>query len=215
MPGPGHEYLQGLSETVDPSSGQVSLRIQVPMPTGRQLTLPFYFAYDSNGVYIPQWLGTLGQNGSTQWTVGGAAALSSGGWTYTIPQATGPMGVSYPSLVNNGGPQQPSCNTAQDWGMFDPTGGHHQFSIVTLTLPNETCTQQSIEEQDSGGDLTYGGIVPAGAANAAGGLVVNDQSGTLYSFAGGDGLLPTQVEDRNGNLIKSRTGIMRRGKSIR
>src|SRR5260370_33581427 len=49
-PGSGHDYIQMLSETVNPANGSLSLRIGAPIPPGRQLTLPFAFAYDSNGV---------------------------------------------------------------------------------------------------------------------------------------------------------------------
>jgi hypothetical protein len=48
IPGAGHDYINLLDETVNPSSGSVSIRIRVPMPAGRSLTLPFAFAYDSN-----------------------------------------------------------------------------------------------------------------------------------------------------------------------
>jgi hypothetical protein len=51
--GAGHDYLKMLNETVNPANGSVSLRIQVPVPPGRRLTLPFSFAYDSNAVYTP------------------------------------------------------------------------------------------------------------------------------------------------------------------
>jgi len=50
IPGAGHDYLHLLSETVNPANGSVSIRINVPTPKGRGLSLPFSFAYDSNGV---------------------------------------------------------------------------------------------------------------------------------------------------------------------
>ena len=50
-PGAGHDYVHLLSEIVNPSNGSVSIRIQPPMPKGRNLTIPFAFAYDSNGVH--------------------------------------------------------------------------------------------------------------------------------------------------------------------
>jgi len=50
IPGAGHDYVKLLSETVNPANGSVSLRIQVPTPSGRQMSLPFAFAYDSTGV---------------------------------------------------------------------------------------------------------------------------------------------------------------------
>ena len=50
IPGAGHDYVKLLSDTVNPSNGSVSLRIQVPTLPGRRLSLPFAYAYDSNGV---------------------------------------------------------------------------------------------------------------------------------------------------------------------
>lgn len=49
IPGAGHDYLGGVAETVNPVNGSVSIRIPVIMPPGRGITLPFSFAYDSNG----------------------------------------------------------------------------------------------------------------------------------------------------------------------
>jgi hypothetical protein len=39
--GAGHDYVKMLSETVNPSNGSLSLRIQVPTPGGRGLSYPF------------------------------------------------------------------------------------------------------------------------------------------------------------------------------
>jgi hypothetical protein len=47
VPGVGHNYLGMLNETVEPANGAVSLRIGVPVPQGRRLTLPFSFAYET------------------------------------------------------------------------------------------------------------------------------------------------------------------------
>jgi RHS repeat-associated protein len=65
VPGAGHDYIHLLNETVDPSSGNLSLRIQVPMPPARGITVPFSFNYDSNAtqayaniIFLPQGGGT-------------------------------------------------------------------------------------------------------------------------------------------------------------
>ena len=66
--GAGHNYIKLLSESVNPANGSVSLRIQVPIPKGRGITVPFAFAYDSNGVnhlapFI--WTDNLGGSGGS------------------------------------------------------------------------------------------------------------------------------------------------------
>jgi hypothetical protein len=44
MPCAGHDSVHELNETVNPAPGSLSLRIQVPVPKGRRLTLAFAFA---------------------------------------------------------------------------------------------------------------------------------------------------------------------------
>src|SRR5262249_17851549 len=39
-PGAGHDYIHMLNETVIPASGSVSIRIEVPTPPGRKMSLP-------------------------------------------------------------------------------------------------------------------------------------------------------------------------------
>src|SRR6266581_1279772 len=46
-----HDYFHSPVETVNPANGSTSIRIAVRMPEGRQLTVPFSFAYDSNGAF--------------------------------------------------------------------------------------------------------------------------------------------------------------------
>lgn len=50
IPGAGHDYIKMINETVNPANGSVSVRISVPVPQSRGFTLPFAFAYDSDGV---------------------------------------------------------------------------------------------------------------------------------------------------------------------
>jgi hypothetical protein len=60
--GAGHNYIKALSDTINPANGSLSVRIAVPTPKGRGITLPFSFAYDTNGIVslsapsaTPQW----------------------------------------------------------------------------------------------------------------------------------------------------------------
>jgi hypothetical protein len=160
---------------------------------------------------VPVWLadgasgynqGNPRTNGVTQWMYGGAPQMSSGGWTYTLPMSGGPVETSYPPTQENGPPQQP-CNVYSNWSFFDPAGSRDPLSemITISTAGNPTCNQQSIMELDYGGDLDYGGSVPPNTATPNG-LTVTARDGTRFLFAGGDGLFPTKVEDRNGNIIQ-------------
>lgn len=83
-PGSAHDYLQGLSEIVDPANGSVSLRINVPIPESRGIALPFNFAYDTNGVFVPFQLTNAPAAAWAQFSTGYS---STGGWSYTVPAA--------------------------------------------------------------------------------------------------------------------------------
>ena len=60
VPG-GHDYIKMLNETVNPANGSVSLHVDVPVPPGRRLTLPFSFNYNSSAVFTPQGDGVSGE----------------------------------------------------------------------------------------------------------------------------------------------------------
>ncbi len=81
IPGAGHHYIHQLAETVDPANGSLSLRLAVPVPPGRKLTLPFSFDYDSN-IYV------AGASGGSGYEAATATPISSGGWSYSVPTLT-------------------------------------------------------------------------------------------------------------------------------
>jgi hypothetical protein len=112
IPGAGHDYIKMLNETVNPANGSLSMRIQVPEPKGRGLTLPFSFNYDSNSVNILRATGY----GSATWTPL-PSFLSQGGWGYSVPIANFTGGTrSYNSY---------NCKYWTDYMFQDPTGGQH------------------------------------------------------------------------------------------
>ena len=82
IPGAGHDYIHMLTETVNPANGSMNLEIHLPVPRGRGFTLPFAFAYNSNGVHHPG-----GSNGHPSWLTD-AGYLSSGGWSYVVPMVS-------------------------------------------------------------------------------------------------------------------------------
>jgi hypothetical protein len=79
LPQNGHDYVQWLNETVNPSNGQLSLKINVPLASGRQLSLPFNITYNSGQVLTGLGLGFSNNV---------AHNFSKVGWTYTIPAWT-------------------------------------------------------------------------------------------------------------------------------
>lgn len=206
-PAAGHEYVKYLDETVTPANGQLSVRINLPVPTGRQLTLPFGYAYDSNGVYYPVWLPSgskltdedWGQSptvGWIQWLPSGSPSALVGGWTNTLPWAGGPVKQTVQPTVSGGQP----CIYYVNWSFFDSQGGRHALKGLSTTDPSNP-TNCRTSTPGAGGDEYYGGSVPAASTTASQGLVVRDTEGTTYDFTGTNWGVPAKIEDRNGNYL--------------
>jgi hypothetical protein len=98
IPGAGHDYIKLLNETVNPANGSLSIRIQVPTPPGRRLSLPFAFAYDSDSAAH---LGSLNDgNGGLSW-FDNTSYLGKGGWSYSVPTLSNYR--NYESLAGKSG----------------------------------------------------------------------------------------------------------------
>ena len=205
--GVGHDYIQLLNETVNPATGSVSVRIGVPVPPGRGVTVPFAFTYDSNSAHhllFPAW----GDN---------VAYLGRGGWTYLLPR-----------LVNQTHQitwQQPpsapySCTFNNSFVFNDLQGRSHSLGMAIFqvaTPPPGGCTYplNAPSSISSGGDdyvqstaTTTGSV---GYPSYTFPVTVADEDGTVYYFsgshqhappgAGGLENLPDWIETRNGNRI--------------
>jgi hypothetical protein len=81
--GIGHDYIHMLGKTVNSVYGSVGLRLQVPVPPGRRLTLPFSFNYDSNGMYTAQ-----GDGNGNAYMATTSQYLMQAGWSYGLPLAS-------------------------------------------------------------------------------------------------------------------------------
>ena len=165
IPGVGHDYIHSLSETVNPADGSLSARINVPMPKGRALTVPFAFAYDSNGVHFIQ--GGLGQ---TFWRTD-TTGLSVGGWTYTTPRL-------HTVETNNGGTGIYRCYYWTDYLFQDPQGGWHALRLSSLAA-TAGCTNAGPPAYTSGGDDIYAAMTPGPTSPSTS---VVDRDGTVFQF---------------------------------
>src|ERR1051326_4180193 len=56
-PASGHASIQHLNATVDPRFGALNLQVDVPLPPGRQLNIPFAITYNSNSVFLMRAIG--------------------------------------------------------------------------------------------------------------------------------------------------------------
>lgn len=192
IPGAGHDYIHSLAETVNPANGSLSIRIQIPTPNGRQLTLPYAFAYDSNGVHYP----IAGPNGWVYWN-----SVTAAGWVSTLPTMETVHATAYQAVGNF----NYQCPYTTAYIFHDPKGSAHALNMSSWQPPTSQCQLMNTAPPNvlSGGD----GLVKANspsAVNYPGGgsppVSVVDLDGTVYYFAGPDGG-PSWVEDRNGNRI--------------
>ncbi|MGD0220659.1 MAG: RHS repeat-associated core domain-containing protein [Acidimicrobiales bacterium] len=212
--GAGHDYIKMLNETVNPANGSLSIRIQTPVPPGRRLTMPFAFAYDSNGVHHPESVA----NSQILW-LSNTSFISKGGWAYSVPMLSAAFENRSYTVPAGGGPTY-SCSYYTDFAFQDPSGGRHALGLASITndytsgapAGSSGCAYFSITTVAYGGDpyllavsgtaevypVTYGGPP----------YLISDPDGTLYHFptlpleAGPSPTyqeLPDFVEDRNGN----------------
>lgn len=193
IPGAGHDYIHMLTETVNPANGSVSLRIQVPVPMGRRLTLPFSFAYDSNGVRHLEGDG----NGGSLW-ISNDTMISQGGWAYSVPQ----LSAAWLTQTVNGA----TCDYSTDFVFQDPSGGRHALGISDTG--SDCGPGFSVSPVLSGGDDFLRASLPYQNAVLPPTSVV-DADGTVFYFSNFLGwgynpfneAIPDYVEDRNGNKI--------------
>jgi RHS repeat-associated protein len=180
IPGAGHDYLHMLDETVNPANGSVSVRIKVPIPKGRGLTLPFSFAYDSNGA-VPI------QNNTVNFP------LFRAGWSYSVPA------ISYQSFdlkVPTGPDEYTICPIQTDYVFYDAEANRHSLNsggAIFISPDPAPCPSSSL----TGGDP----LVSATATGRFTPLSIQNADGTTYSFSNGGGVAST-VEDRNGNFVQ-------------
>src|SRR5437867_2002243 len=123
IPGVGHDYVHLLSETVNPANGSVSLRIQVPTPAGRGISLPFSFSYDSSGVrdLVPA------APGSASW-VANTGYFTQGGWSYALPLA---YSHHWTVTTQSGGIYQ-SCFYISNYVFRDSSGSMHSLGVGAM-----------------------------------------------------------------------------------
>jgi RHS repeat-associated protein len=197
--GVGHDYIHLLGETVNPANGSVSLRIKVPVPPGRGLTLPFAIAYDSNGAFTAQGTG----NGPVGMVPTGDF-LNWDGWSYTVPvQSNMVFGVNY---SNN----KPTCYLSTGYVFRDSNASRYSFNKLVgfLFVPNQ-CVGYVDKTLDPVSVDFYSASIAESQNGACGQAVtISDLKNTTYYFptqgcvSGTEptSVLPSKVEDRNGNI---------------
>jgi YD repeat-containing protein len=215
IPGAGHDYVHLLSETVDPGTGQLNVRIALPMPKSRGIDFPFAIVYNSGSA---RHLDASGSGGNTPvWVAasfGGSTGgeYGQGGWGYIwLPKLSSSSWETTQGSTNT----LVYCDFFANYMFTDATGTGHNLGLGWVTAHGAGVNNQyqvgspcgSITQ--SSGDSQYSAYLTPGGANASpNSVVVQDvKDGTVYVFnaaAGTQGIPPMFIEDRNGNKV---TGI--------
>ncbi len=130
VPGVGHDYIHALSETVSPANGTVNLKIAMPTPSGRGLSMPFALTYNSGQV---QHFGSnspgCGSLDGGHCAGGPGLSRSVGGWSDTLPYTVVPSEdvPLYPSQ------SQSWCTVSTSYNFYDPTGVSHPLGIAAIS----------------------------------------------------------------------------------
>ncbi len=128
MPG-GHDYIHLAAETVNPSNGSVTIKINYPMPKGRGITLPFAATYNSAGLYrvgvnsTSPGVVTLVENDRTSYT-----GYPWASWT------TSSFNIPPHSCGSQcGAPTSEPCHLASGFSFTDQYGTSHNLSLGAVT----------------------------------------------------------------------------------
>lgn len=220
--GAGHSYIQNLVETVNPANGALSVRIQIPTPRGRGITLPFYLRYDSTGSgellqgpYIPD--PTQGNIPSPEWTPKDVLGISkTGGWSYGLPSVNFTAYTTWCPPPNSGFYYQGTDN----YIFLDSQGQQHPLRVASV-IPSAGCVPPVVYSANGDGHV-YATLGAPPQRSIVGPLKVVDPDGTTYEFSqlgiSANGTMvgtmntssqtsyidfPDTIEDRNGNMITS------------
>ncbi len=209
VPGVGHDYLHLLSETVDPSSGSVNVTVQIPLPKSRGITLPFSVTYSSAGVFHVDEtaVNSLGLYSSCPPNSNTMPFGNQCGWEYGIPS------VAYSYLPYSPRTGIGSCFLASQYSFTDSAHVRHnlwRLSKAWTSGGKTDCVHGTTTSPSSPPVSSSDAQVIALLDNTiAGGesITVYDTAGTVYSgfteVSGPSPLMPQQIEDRNGNLIRA------------
>ncbi|MGC2745190.1 MAG: hypothetical protein WA672_18630, partial [Candidatus Angelobacter sp.] len=211
-PSPGTaDNIYGLNETVTPGGGALNINIPLDLPSGRGVTVPFSFTYNSNQahVLVGPFTAANGMQGDNQYVLG------QGGWAYRFPvlQAHEHV-VRVLATPNSQEPQYYNCYYYTDYQATDMAGTPHMLNLsVAPQNPQGYCAP--FRNVLTGGDYTVQATAGDPGSgfnlNRFTGVTVADRDGTVYSFNANPlhsfgnvtspsySELPDRILDRNGN----------------
>ncbi|WP_083808423.1 phage head spike fiber domain-containing protein [Granulicella tundricola] len=146
IPGVGHNYINGLSETVNPANGSLSLKVDLPTPKGRGISLPFAFTYNSGSVHRFSSL-VAGCGGldsapcSYNQPTNTDRANAGGGWSDTLPYVTAlawNVQMVNPAATSSSGSY--ACSISSAYNFYDMQGEAHPLGLAFLSPPEVSVT---------------------------------------------------------------------------
>jgi RHS repeat-associated protein len=210
IPGAGHDYIHMLSETVNPANGTVSLKITMPTPKGRGISLPFSLTYNSGAaLHFAAW--APDQAGFAE-----QVTPPTGGWGTSLPYLSfGQTSYNFPYGDGLPGSPAETCFFTTGYMFYDSSGGHALQLAAMSPPPFSTgyCWQMNNQSngqipaftpENSGSDsqveatfpqpcaqASYTvGAMPTSCNSAEAEVDVFDGAGTIYYF-GSSGGTPT------------------------
>jgi RHS repeat-associated protein len=229
--GVGHNYVGMLSETVNPTTGALTIHIDMPVAPGRKLTAPLAFEYNSGQAWFFARRSTpfgscLTGTGQCPHPKGyainsaGYGNLTWGGWSSTFPEMIHQAYTQYAYSLSHYTLTYP-CKVDTAFMFKDATGAQHQLNLSHLDPSVASAcagTNPRLVEADTASDSYFQAALPFtnGAPNSlvTGYPTVAGPNGTVYVFPQGVGngagtwyALPSSIEDSNGNvaLVSSST----------
>lgn len=181
LPNSGHDYIHAPVETVNPANGSLSIRIGVPMPPSRGFTLPFNFAYDSNGLYYIASANGTNFGKLIAWATN-KTMLSQGGWSYSAPMMS--VQMTRHTVYDEDHRRDVDCSALTDYVMQDATGNRHNLGISYVhNASNSLCVDDGDINVASAGE---GAIAATTTSNWLSTYVnpvtVQEPDGTTYQF---------------------------------
>ncbi len=157
--GADHDYVHGLSEIVNPSNGSLSIRVPIPLPRGRGVTLPFGLAYDSSSFHV------IGGPQGAQWN--GAST-----WTYMLP------GLSSEKLPSKLGTQTCYYYAGYVFVAFDRVS--HPLGLMK-PIGQSACANGLLHRLTGGNEIVSADVTTTPK--------IADADGTTYIFSSDQGWL--------------------------
>lgn len=177
-----HDTIKLLNETVSPSTGSLSIRINVPLPHSTfGPAMPFHIDYDSSGT------ASIIATESDFGVIDSEGPMTMGGWSYGVPMLSYRRAFKT-KVITDAPVRYKTCYYATDFIFRDPTGGRHSLNLMYVYPNQPDCTNGDYGIHFgytsilTGGDTFYKASFNPNGPNNTGEWLVTASDGTKYTF---------------------------------